>query len=105
MVWTNFSSNLIERVASFIHWCWSRWMQYIFDEGHWLKDGGYYIPADKVIRWKRQMGLKYEDLPGDEQMSDRQLAGYLLAELAKMPRFAGVEFGPITEAPAPDGGE
>lgn len=32
------------------------------------------IPADKSLRWKRQMQTEYEDLPEDEKSSDLDIA-------------------------------
>ena len=68
-----------EQLAAHAHEQWCGWMQYLFTRCNTNPDGSVRIPARWVSRWQRQMRLSYADLRPDEQDSDREEAGRILA--------------------------
>lgn len=66
--------SLKERLAKFAHIQWSGWMDYLFSKCTINEDGTATIPAWAVMRWKRQINTRYEDLPEEEKWSDRREA-------------------------------
>ncbi|MFW6130655.1 MAG: hypothetical protein ACOC56_05660 [Atribacterota bacterium] len=63
--------DLDEDLAHIAHEQWSGWMKYLFKKCTENPDGTVTIPKWAVDRWKRQMNTDYEDLPFQEQESDR----------------------------------
>jgi hypothetical protein len=57
-------------VAAEVHELWGHWMAYLFTTGQENSDGTYTLPADQVIRWRRQMATDYAGLTKREQASD-----------------------------------
>ena len=55
------------------HAIWAHWMQYQFTCCTKNGDGSLVIPADKVVRWKRQAETAYADLSDLEKQSDRDI--------------------------------
>lgn len=72
-----------EPFAKLAHDQWAGWMQYLFKFGTDNADGTFTIDADKVTRWKRQMGTPYECLPEQEKKSDRREAAKVWGILAQ----------------------
>ena len=70
-----------ERVASIQHEIWSHWMQYLFSVSQEYSAGSMMIPADKALRWHRQMHTPYADLTEKEKDSDRDQADKVLSVL------------------------
>ena len=64
----------IEIVADMVHRIWGEWMDYMFGKCEARPDGSMTIPAEYVLRWKRQMQARYYDLPEEEKKSDREVA-------------------------------
>lgn len=62
--------RLISKLSQYEHDRWSHWMKYMFSKCSEQEDGTCIIPADLVIRWKRQMNTEYSALPSREQESD-----------------------------------
>lgn len=60
-----------EKFADLIHSQWSGWMLYLFGIGTFNKDGSWTMPKEYVGRWMRQLATPYNQLPPDEQESDR----------------------------------
>ena len=65
---------MLEKLADLQHEIWSHWMKYLFVVSIQNEDGSVTIPAEKVIRWKRQMNTAYADLSEKEQKSDIEQA-------------------------------
>jgi len=63
-----------ELLAQYAHDAWSGWMEYLFSKSIHNDDGTVTIPKWAVDRWKRQADTKYDDLPEQEKMSDRDEA-------------------------------
>lgn len=61
---------MVEKLARLQHEIWAHWMTYLFSVSVQNEDGTVTIPADKVVRWKRQINTKYDDLSEGEQQSD-----------------------------------
>lgn len=67
-----------DKLAGLQHQIWSHWMKYLFEVSLQNEDGSVTIPADKVVRWKRQMNTEYEFLTAEEQKSDIEQAKKIL---------------------------
>lgn len=65
---------LHEKLAETQHEIWASWMKYLFSVSIQNEDGSCMIPADKVIRWKRQIKTPYSELSEQEKDSDREQA-------------------------------
>ena len=74
---------LIEKLAALQHEIWSHWMKYLFEVSTLNKDGTVTIPADKVVRWKRQMNTDYENLSIEEQESDKEQSIKVIKMISK----------------------
>ena len=61
-----------DTAAKVAHDVWSHWMKYMFSKTFSL-DGRKIISSEDVIRWKRQMNTKFEDLQPTEQESDYEI--------------------------------
>ncbi len=72
------TSTLLERFADIQHAIWSHWMRYQFSVCINNPDGSCTIPANKVVRWKRQMETSYGLLTDEERESDREQAHKIL---------------------------
>ncbi len=59
-----------EKMASLQHDIWNHWMKYMFSCGSYNDDGSWTMPADKVMRWKKQSSMLYSELTQIEQQSD-----------------------------------
>jgi hypothetical protein len=70
---------LREDLAAYAHDTWSGWMKHMFKKTHLNDDGTETIPAELVVRWRRQMNTDYVDLPDGEKESDRKEADKILA--------------------------
>jgi hypothetical protein len=66
--------SIIELLANVQHQIWSHWMKYQFSVCQENPDGSITIPAEKVVRWKRQMNTDYPALSETEKASDRKQA-------------------------------
>jgi len=87
-----------ENLAAVQHEIWAHWMRYMFTQGHFFQTltgenvdkvvETWGMPADKVIRWQRQMNTLYSDLTETEKDSDREQADKILAVLysSQMPQ-------------------
>ena len=65
---------MIDLIADMQHEIWSHWMKYVFELFGENQDGSVTISAEKVKRWKRQVGTRYRDLTRDEKYSDVEQA-------------------------------
>lgn len=74
--------KLVDQIASVQHDIWSHWMQYLFKVATPNADGSATIPADKVIRWQKQMQQRYEELSERERESDMEQAQKIMALLS-----------------------
>lgn len=81
--------ELRERLAVIQHDIWSHWMTYQFSVCRRNDDGTMTIPAEKVLRWKRQAETLYGYLPDPERESDRHQADKILAALNTPPHRPG----------------
>lgn len=75
----------LEVLAAVQHEIWSHWMKYLFSQCPEFGMGvsiTRYIPADKVIHWKRQMETPYAELSEKEKDSDRDQARKVMDALA-----------------------
>lgn len=70
--------NLREELANVQHSIWAHWMKYLFTTCQKNDDGSVLIPAEKVIRWTRQVNTEYKDLSEQEKKSDRDQADKIL---------------------------
>lgn len=75
-------TELREALAALAHEQWSGWMRYQFGGMVVNADGSQTMPAEKVVRWQRQMMTPYAELPEAEKESDRAEADRVLALLA-----------------------
>lgn len=73
--------ELTETLAAVQHDIWAHWMRYMFTQGSMQPDGTWVMPAEKVLRWSRQMESRYADLSDREQVSDRDQAEKVIAVL------------------------
>lgn len=73
------SSSLRESLAALAHDQWSGWTRYLFDQCIFNEDFTVTIPAGFALRWLRQAGTTYGDLPENEKDSDRHQADRVLA--------------------------
>lgn len=78
------SNDTREAVASIQHDIWAHWMKYLFSVCYVNHDGTVTIPADKAIRWKRQMNTEYAKLSDKEQESDRHQADKVIGVLQQI---------------------
>jgi len=74
---------LREKLSDYAHKTWCGWMEHLFSKCKPNDDGTVTIPADLVLRWKRQVVTKYVDLPEAEKSSDRKEAASILGLLGK----------------------
>lgn len=70
-----------EAISSVQHDIWSQWMKHLFSVSVENEDGSVTIPAEKVIRWQRQMNTSYWDLTEKERESDRSQADKVIGVL------------------------
>jgi hypothetical protein len=61
-------------------------MKYMFSVGQFLADGSWLMPAEKVVRWQRQLATTYADLTAQEQASDQRQADKVLKVLVPSKR-------------------
>ena len=71
----------VEEMAALAHDIWARWMQYMFDQGHFdsvnhpgMKMNALVCPVEVWERWTRQMNTPYHELSEKEKESDREIA-------------------------------
>ncbi len=77
------NNELREQLAGVQHAIWAHWMRYMFSCGTFSPETGNWImPADKALRWERQMNTDYSELTERERNSDRDQADKVLAVLA-----------------------
>lgn len=69
----------LEELASLEHNQWSDWMKHLFMKCYQGTGGSLIIPPHLVARWQRQMKTPYNDLPPEEQESDREEARRVLS--------------------------
>lgn len=67
-----------EHLADLSHEIWSHWMRWVFTTGKFNEDGSWTMPASLVVRWQRQMNLRYSELSELEKQSDREQADKIL---------------------------
>lgn len=72
-----------EKLASYAHDAWAGWMKYLFKKSIKNENGTVLIPSWAVERWKRQMNLKYYELPEEEKASDRKEADEMLTIIGR----------------------
>ena len=72
-------NKLRESLAEYAHDAWSSWMIYLFSRSLSDKNGNAIIPSSYVMRWKRQLGTRYNSLPESEKESDRDQADKIIA--------------------------
>ena len=77
------SEKVREELADYAHRTWSGWMNHLFSKSHANGDGTVTIPAEQVVRWRRQMETEYQDLPGEEKLSDGDEADEILGIIGK----------------------
>lgn len=84
-VWEHIDRLLREQtaVAQAQHEIWAHWMRYLFGVCSENADGSVTIPADKAVRWKRQVDTAYDDLTEREQKSDLEQADKVFIALHK----------------------
>ena len=75
------STEIREACASIQHAIWSHWMEYLFSVSIHNEDGSVTIPADKVMRWTKQLKTDYSRLSEREKESDRDQADKILVHL------------------------
>ncbi len=63
--------ELIEKLASIEHDRWAGWQKYMHSLCTKNHDGTLTIPIDRVERWERQIGTRYDTLPEREKEYDR----------------------------------
>lgn len=70
---TQMNRELLDVLGAQAHTSWSGWMKYLFKqtEHNPKKLTEVTLPKESVERWDRQMNTDYDDLPEDEQRSDR----------------------------------
>jgi len=83
------NNDIRENLAAAQHDIWAHWMRYMFTQGRFFQTltgenvdkvvETWGMPADKVIRWRRQMNTPYSDLSEAEKDSDREQADKILA--------------------------
>jgi hypothetical protein len=67
-----------ERLAIEAHHSWARWMDYIFERGHFAPDGDFIIPALYARKWFRQKDTAYAELTPREKDSDRAVVDKMM---------------------------
>jgi len=77
---------LKDRLAALSHGQWSQWMRYLFKHGWENRDGVWCMETESMLRWRRQMGTAYVELPPEEQLSDQAEAEKVLSILRGMER-------------------
>ena len=77
-------TSVREKIAAVQHAIWSHWMRYLFSLCKEYPDGSMMIPAEKSLRWQRQMNTSYEDLSKKEQRSDLEQADKVLSFVSLM---------------------
>ena len=75
-------NGLIDELAAIEHERWSHWQRYMHSKGVRQADGSLVLPAELVERWERQAATDYDDLPDQEQESDREQVNRYLPIIA-----------------------
>lgn len=66
---TNQNKNkLLEKLAELEHEQWIEWTRYMLQN----------LTEENIVRWKKQIGCSYSNLPNDEKWSDRRWAKKVL---------------------------
>lgn len=85
---------LREKLADLCHKQWSGWMKYLFSKGTLNDDGTWTMPVWAVERWTRQMTTPLEEMPPEEQDTDRRQADKFI-EALEDPCCGGIHFETI----------
>jgi len=64
----------ITKLASEVHDVWGEWFMHVFRVSKHNSDGSLTIPAEYVVRWKRQSKQAFSDLSLEEKLSDIAIA-------------------------------
>lgn len=75
------SIKLVEKIAPFEHEQWAHWTKYMLDN----------LTDKNIVRWRKQIETKYEDLSEEEKESDRVWARKLLELDEIKPRIGQFE--------------
>jgi hypothetical protein len=75
------NDKIREAIADEQHEIWAHWMRYLFSVSVENADGSVTIPADKVLRWRRQVKTAYADLTEREKGSDRNQADKVIRKI------------------------